>query len=58
MTNAELFDSWKGLDDHELSIELARVTGEMLVIHREELVERGTTMWNLKDTGDMLAHNF
>ncbi|MEY3506623.1 MAG: hypothetical protein RI898_1376 [Actinomycetota bacterium] len=27
MTNAELFDSWKGLDDHELSIELARVTG-------------------------------
>ncbi len=58
MTNAELFDSWKGLDDHELSVELARVTGEMLVIHREELVERGTTMWNLKDTGDMLAHNF
>jgi 3'(2'), 5'-bisphosphate nucleotidase len=58
MTNAELFDSWKSLDDHELSIELARVTGDMLVTHREELVERGTTMWNLKDTGDMLAHNF
>ena len=40
MTNAELFDSWKGLDDHKLSIELARVTGEMLVVHREELVAR------------------
>lgn len=58
MSNAELFDSWSSLDDAALSIELARVTGQMLVRHREQLVERGTTMWQLKDSGDLLAHHF
>ena len=58
MTDAELFTSWKGLNDDELSIELARVTGQRLVVLREELIEKGTTMWNLKDSGDMLAHHF
>ena len=58
MTNAELFDSWKTLNDHDLAIELARVTGQLLVEHREVTIERGTTQWQLKDSGDLLAHNF
>lgn len=58
MIHAELFESWKSLNDAELSAELARVTGEILLVHRTELIERGTTQWNLKDTGDMVAHNF
>ena len=58
MSNLDLFNTWRHLSDHELSIELARVTGEMLVVHREELIEAGTTQWALKDSGDMVAHNF
>ena len=58
MSHAELFESWQSLSDAELSTELARITGEILVAHREELIERGTTQWNLKDTGDMVAHHF
>jgi 3'(2'), 5'-bisphosphate nucleotidase len=58
VTNAELFDSWKTLNDHDLAIELARVTGQLLVEHREVTIERGTTQWQLKDSGDLLAHNF
>ena len=58
MTNTDLFDSWKSLNDHELALELARVTGQLLIEHREVTIERGTTQWQLKDSGDLLAHNF
>lgn len=58
MTDADLFESWRGLDDASLAAELARVAGERLVEHRIALVERGTTVWQLKDSGDLLAHHF
>ena len=29
-----------------------------MVEHREVTIERGTTQWQLKDSGDLLAHNF
>lgn len=58
MNNDKLFASWEGLSDSELSTELARYTGVLLERHREEQIERGTTVWQLKDSGDMLAHNF
>ncbi len=58
MSDAELFDSWTGLDDAALAVELTRVAGERLVAHRIALVERGTTVWQLKDSGDLLAHHF
>ena len=58
MSNRSLFESWKGLSDHDLATELARETGKRLVIHREQEIEAGTTVWRLKDSGDMLAHNF
>ena len=58
MSDPALFDSWKGLGDAELATELARETGTRLVAHREQLIERGTTSWQLKDSGDMLGHHF
>lgn len=58
MTNEELFESWQSLSDAELATQLAIVTGQLLVQVREDLIAEGTTMWNLKDTGDMVAHNF
>ena len=58
MIDRDLFESWRALTDAELATELARETGARLVAHREQLVERGTTMWQLKDSGDMLGHHF
>ena len=59
MTNDALFESWRGLSDAEFATELARHTGDLLVRHREQVVERGNvSVWQLKDSGDMLAHNF
>lgn len=49
---------WSSIDDATLAGELARVAGEMLVAHRETLVERGTTVWQLRDSGDLLSHHF
>ncbi len=58
MSNIDLFNTWRNLTDAQLSIELARTTGEMLVLHREELIKQGTTQWALKDSADMVAHKF
>jgi 3'(2'), 5'-bisphosphate nucleotidase len=58
VSNQSLFETWKGLSDHDLATELARETGKRLVIHREQEIEAGTTVWKLKDSGDMLAHKF
>ncbi|MFY8239163.1 MAG: inositol monophosphatase family protein, partial [Ilumatobacteraceae bacterium] len=58
MNNAELFASWSTLNDAQLSVELARVAGQLLVEHRETTIKSGTTQWQLKDSGDLLAHNF
>lgn len=58
MSNQSLFETWKGLTDHELATELARETGKRLVVHRESEIERGTSVWKLKDSGDLVAHNF
>lgn len=59
MTNDELFRSWEGLSDAEFSTVLAEHTGKLLVQHREQLIARGNvSVWQLKDSGDMLAHHF
>ncbi|MEY4164951.1 MAG: hypothetical protein RL419_793 [Actinomycetota bacterium] len=49
---------WRNLNDHELAKTLAREAGRQLLSHRTSLVAKGTTMWTLKDTGDMLGHRF
>ena len=49
---------WAALDDHTLASRLAESAGELLVAHRTDLVSRGTTHWQLCDSGDMLGHNF
>lgn len=49
---------WAALDDHALAAQLARTAGEILVEHRRALVTRGTTHWQLCDSGDMLGHHF
>jgi 3'(2'), 5'-bisphosphate nucleotidase len=49
---------WSALEDHALAAQLARTAGELLVEHRTTLVTRGTTHWQLCDSGDMLGHNF
>ena len=54
----ERFDELRELGDAALATELARVAGRLLVEHRETLVSRGTTHWELKDSGDMLGHHY
>ena len=54
----EIPAGWSGLSDHDLATELARTAGRLLVEHRTQLVQRGTTHWQLCDSGDMLGHNF
>ena len=49
---------WSSLDDHQLATQLARTAGQLLVEHRDQLIERGTTHWQLCDSGDMLGHHF
>lgn len=59
MTNDELFESWRHLSDAQLATVLAEHTGQLLVQHRKQLVERGNiSVWQLKDSGDLLAHHF
>lgn len=58
MTNNELFESWRGLSDAQLATALAQHVGVLLDEHRNTLVERGTSVWQLKDSGDLLAHHF
>ena len=45
-------------DDHSLAARLAEETGEILVKLRNRLLTEGTTHWELKDAGDMAAHEF
>lgn len=58
MSNLSLFETWRDLSDDDLATELAREVGKRLVTHREQEVENGTTVWRLKDSGDMVAHDF
>lgn len=58
MSDTELFESWRGLNDAELATALAAHVGRLLERHRATLVERGTSIWQLKDSGDLLAHHF
>ena len=58
MSNSELFATWRDLSDAQLSTALAQHVGVMLDEHRTTLVERGTSVWQLKDSGDLLAHHF
>ncbi len=46
------------MNDHELAADLATRTGELLVATRQRLVDEGITFWELKDAGDLTAHNF
>ena len=48
----------KQLDDASFAAELATQTGKLLVELREELIARGVSGWDLKDSGDALAQNF
>jgi 3'(2'), 5'-bisphosphate nucleotidase len=58
VTTDPRFPQWAQLTDAALATELARATGELLVAHRTQLIQRGTTQWILKDSADALAHNF
>jgi 3'(2'), 5'-bisphosphate nucleotidase len=44
------------LSDHELAARLAAETGDLLVALREEMLDRGTTSWELEAAGDDMAH--
>ena len=46
------------LDDHRLAAAIATETGRLLVSVRQQMVERGTDHWSLKDAGDRAAHEF
>lgn len=58
MSHAELFESWRKFSDAELATVLASHVGQLLDQHRDEQIDRGTSIWQLKDSGDLLAHNF
>lgn len=47
-----------GLDDHMLAAAMAHETGRLLVGVRQQMVEKGTDHWTLKDVGDLSAHQF
>lgn len=42
--------------DHALAARVATETGELLLRVRDELLERGTSSWELESAGDNLAH--
>ena len=44
------------LDDHQLAAAVATATGELLVRLRDDLLERGTSAWELEVQGDRQAH--
>jgi 3'(2'), 5'-bisphosphate nucleotidase len=44
------------LTDHEVAALVATEVGELLVSLREQMLERGTTSWELESAGDQLAH--
>jgi len=59
VTNDAFFESWKGLSDADLATVLAQHVGALLVQHRQQLIDRGNvSVWQLKDSGDLLAHHF
>ena len=58
MTDPFDFERWRHLNDADLSAELARTVGGMLVSSRADLMRGGATKWELKDAGDLLAHHF
>ncbi len=58
MSNDELFETLRGLCDAELATALAQHVGRILDEHRNTQVERGISIWQLKDSGDLLAHHF
>jgi 3'(2'), 5'-bisphosphate nucleotidase len=45
-----------GESDHELAVRVATETGELLIDLRAQMLERGTTSWELEAAGDQLAH--
>jgi 3'(2'), 5'-bisphosphate nucleotidase len=45
-------------DDHALATRLAVEAGRLLVELRAELTRRGTSSWQIMDTGDLAAHRF
>ncbi len=49
---------WDNLNDDELATALAVHAGRLLVSLRDELITEGTSMWNLRDSGDIGAHRF
>ena len=52
------FDELVGLDDHALASALARAAGAILLEHRLRLQERRASQWEIKDSGDAVAHRF
>lgn len=58
MTETDDFERWRDLNDADLSAELALAAGARLVDLRENLVKRGTSTWELKDAGDLMAHHY
>jgi len=49
---------WDNLNDDDLATALAVHAGQLLVSLRTDLISEGTSMWNLRDSGDMGAHHF
>lgn len=45
------------LDDHQVAVEVATATGELLLALREELTASGAPPWALEEEGDRQAHN-
>src|SRR3954454_25010635 len=45
-------------DDHALATRLAVEAGRLLVELRADLTRRGTSSWQIMDTGDLAAHRF
>lgn len=46
------------LNDHELAAAVATATGTLLNDVRQQMIDRGTDHWTLKDVGDLSAHQF
>ncbi|MCP5026155.1 MAG: 3'(2'),5'-bisphosphate nucleotidase CysQ [Actinomycetia bacterium] len=44
--------------DHEVAARIATGAGRLLVTLREQMVQQGTTWWELQDQGDSQAHNW
>jgi 3'(2'), 5'-bisphosphate nucleotidase len=51
-------DGTNDANDHALATRLAVEAGRLLVELRAELTRRGTSSWQIMDTGDLAAHRF